>query len=285
MERVTFALRRPATGVLTALVIAAFGCGGVNSPRATAPEVPMGAGQTKCQIAKGQDNPLVTEWAASEKANLEARLARGAVVVAYSGCELRLLPDCPVRGSYQWRRTTTSTDVVGIRDEDELYAKLPLGALTLEGELQRSGRLAVQTTVSGQLVLQGLALEDIARNPACVGALDGIEQDGRRGGRSDGGRFGVDHQRGGRGARSWFAGQVQGGDRTSPAPGMPIAAADLLAAASGNPRGSRAAGNRQGAIRFRVQRTEVERGRRGQEGLRNSVREVGRPGHALRYAC
>ena len=170
MGRVTIALRLPATGVLAALISSAFGCGSVNPPRAAAPDVPMGVGQTKCQIAKGQDNPLVTEWAASEKANLEAHLARGAVVVAYSGCELRLLPDCPVRGGYQWRRTTTSTDVIEIRDEDELYAKLPLGAVTLEGELQRSGRLAVQTTVSGQLVLQGLVLEDIARNPACVGA-------------------------------------------------------------------------------------------------------------------
>jgi hypothetical protein len=56
---------------------------------------------------------------------------------------------------YAYRRTTTSTDTVDIRNADELYAKLPLGAFSLEGELQRSGRLAVQTTVSGQLNLSG----------------------------------------------------------------------------------------------------------------------------------
>ena len=150
------------------------GCGKSAALRAKAPEVPTT--QTKCELAKGQSNPLVTEWAASEKANLEAHLARGAVVVAYSGCTLRMLPECPVRGTYAWKRTTTSTDVLEIRDADELYAKLPLGAVTLETELQRSGRLAVQTTVSGQLVLQGFSVEDVASNPACVGATHVLGQ-------------------------------------------------------------------------------------------------------------
>ena len=121
----------------------------VTGPLARAPEMP--ATQARCKVAASRENPLVTEWLASEKANLEALLRQGAVVVAYSGCSLKLLPQCRVRGAYQWRRTTTSTDTLEIRDADELYAKLPLGAVSLEGELQRSGRLAVQTTVSGQL--------------------------------------------------------------------------------------------------------------------------------------
>jgi hypothetical protein len=151
-------------------------CVGASPMRASAPDMPVAAGQAKCQIAKGQDNPLVTEWPASEKANLEARLARGAVVVAFLGCEMRMLPECFARGSYSWRRTTTSTDVLEIRNADDLYAKLPLGALSLESELQRSGRLAVQTTVSGQLVLQGLVLQDIASSPGCVGATHVVGQ-------------------------------------------------------------------------------------------------------------
>src|SRR6185295_15203925 len=104
-----------------------------------------------------------TEWPASEKANLEARLREGAVVVSYSGCTLRMLPRCRARGGYQWRRTTTSTDVVEIRNSDELFAKMPVGAVSLEGELQRSGRLAVQTTVSGQLQSSGFDANSIQR--------------------------------------------------------------------------------------------------------------------------
>jgi hypothetical protein len=122
-----------------------------SAPAVSVPEVP--GGQAKCRIAASSENPLVTEWPASEKANLEARLREGAVAVSYSGCDMRLLPQCRMSGSYGWRRTTTSTDVVEIRNADDLYAKLPLGAVSLEGELERTGRLAVQTTVSGQLQL------------------------------------------------------------------------------------------------------------------------------------
>src|SRR5437870_5060494 len=119
----------PARALLvTACAAFTFSCGtpGVVAPLAHAPETP--GDQARCRIAANQENPLVTEWPASEKANLEARLREGSVVVSYSGCALRMLPRCRARGAYQWRRTTTSTDVVEIRNSDELYAKMPVGA-------------------------------------------------------------------------------------------------------------------------------------------------------------
>ncbi|RLB64347.1 MAG: hypothetical protein DRI90_04795, partial [Deltaproteobacteria bacterium] len=94
---------------------------------------------------------------ASEKANLELRLREGGVAVAYAGCELRLIPDCHLGGYYFWQRTTVASDAFEVRSADDLYAKLPLGAVSLEGELNRSGRLAMRTTVSGQLRLTAVA--------------------------------------------------------------------------------------------------------------------------------
>lgn len=141
--------------------------GGGGALQAKAPTAP--GEQAKCKVAASHENPLVTEWPASEKANLEARLREGGVVVSYSGCAMKLLPQCRVRGSYGWRRTTTTTDVVEILSSDELYAKLPLGAVSLEGELERSGRLAVQTTVAGQLELRGWD-KQVSEDPACAGA-------------------------------------------------------------------------------------------------------------------
>jgi hypothetical protein len=111
-------------------------------------------GQGKCRVAASQNSPLVTEWPATEKAHLEALSHAGAVLVAYSGCSMRLLPACRVRGSYRWQRTTPSTDTLEIGNEDELYARLPLGAASLEAELKRAGKLSVQTTVAGQLRLE-----------------------------------------------------------------------------------------------------------------------------------
>jgi hypothetical protein len=150
--------------------VAGLSCGrpGFVAPLAHAPETP--GDQSRCRLAANQENPLVTEWPATEKANLEARLRQGSLVVSYSGCTLRMLPRCQARGDYVWRRTTTSTDVIEIRNADELYAKMPLGAVSLEGELSRSGRLAVQTTASGQMQLDSFDPSAIARSPECEGA-------------------------------------------------------------------------------------------------------------------
>lgn len=164
-------IRAGAAGARAATVAAALsasGCGGSGPLRAAAPAVPTE--QAKCRIASGQENPLVTEWPASEKANLEARLRAGGVAVAYSGCSMRMLPQCPVEGAYVWKRTTTSTDTLEIHDADDLYAKLPLGAVSLEGELQRTGRIAVQTTVAGHRELRGFDPAKLASSGPCGGA-------------------------------------------------------------------------------------------------------------------
>jgi hypothetical protein len=128
-------------------------------------------------VAAGRENPLVTEWPAAEKANLEGLSRSGAVAVEYSGCSMRILPACRPGGAYRWQRTTVTSDMVDIQNEDDLYAKLPLGAVSLEGELARSGRIAVQTTVSGQLRLENLSVADVPERGECgeathiIGAL------------------------------------------------------------------------------------------------------------------
>ena len=153
--------------------LAGAGAGGcmqtsTEKARSVLPRAP--AEQAKCRVAASQSSPLVTEWPASEKANLEVLLRNGTVAVAYSGCSMRLLPECHVKGEYHWQRTTPATDSVEINDADELFAKLPLGAASLEGELKRSGKLSVKTTVSGQLRLENASVAEIPREGACAQA-------------------------------------------------------------------------------------------------------------------
>ena len=121
------------------------------APRPVVPTLP--ADQARCKVAASHESPLITEWPATEKANLESMVREGGVVVSFSGCAMKVLPRCRARAAYGWIRTTPSVDYLEIQNEDELYAKLPLGAASLEGELKGSGRLVVQTTVSGQLRL------------------------------------------------------------------------------------------------------------------------------------
>src|SRR5690606_5426296 len=107
---------------------------------------------------------------ASYKARLEALLQAGAVAVEYSGCDLRIVDRCRLSGGYAWKKTTLSTDTTDIQDEDDLYAKLPLGAASLSGKLRTAGTLQVQTTVSGQLQLVGRAADDETSGAECARA-------------------------------------------------------------------------------------------------------------------
>src|SRR5215471_13809561 len=132
------------------------------------PRAPAEGG--RCHVAASQQSPLVTEWPASEKANLEVLLRTGPVAVAYTSCSMRVLSECRLRGSYRWTRTTPSTDSLEINDADELYAKLPLGAVSLEGELKRSGKLSIQTMVAGQLRVDGATVADVPADGPCAQA-------------------------------------------------------------------------------------------------------------------
>src|SRR5687768_13459353 len=159
------------TLALCALVSMAA-CGGGSSPGQMAPLLPDMEGDGRCRRAATGMTPLVTEWPASEKANLEAAVQanNGAVVVAYSGCTMRLLPECRLPGGYSWQRTTPASDVMEIADENDLYAKLPLGAASLSGELKRSGRLSIATHVTGHLRLRQAGVSDVASAGPCAQA-------------------------------------------------------------------------------------------------------------------
>jgi len=124
--------------VAIAGLIAWAGCA---TGAATGPLVPVNpTGIAGCRVGATQTSLLVTEWSSAEKANLQAMLgSTGAIAVAFSGCELRLLPACRLPGSYYWQHTTVASDRIEIHNEAELYAKLPLGAVSLSGELKKSG--------------------------------------------------------------------------------------------------------------------------------------------------
>lgn len=146
-----------------------IGCSGLlfGSPARPESAVPLDpTPSSKCHVAANASHPLVTEWPASEKSHLQNLLAYRAVAVEYSGCDLRIVDGCELEGTYTWRRTTLATDTLEIANADELYAKLPIGAFGLEGELQRSGRLAVNTTVAGQLRIDRVPRE-VPATPAC----------------------------------------------------------------------------------------------------------------------
>ena len=108
-------------------------------------------GQSKCSVGGNVSHPLVVEWAAADRASLEARLGGGLVAVRAAGCEIEVKGYCKVAGGYQYMGLTRKNDRVKIRNADELYAQLPLGAASLEAKLARKGALDVEIALVGML--------------------------------------------------------------------------------------------------------------------------------------
>jgi hypothetical protein len=166
-------------GVLGGLVLLTTGCGALLPPSVASDATHVRAAPkdaNRCVVAATHSEPVVTEWTASSKARLEVLLNatlqnkdRTAVAVEYSGCELRIVDSCQPTGTYDWNRSTLSNDTMEIHDADDLFAKLPLGAVSLEGALKRAGRLSIQTTVVGQIKLgrKSINMEEVAADVGC----------------------------------------------------------------------------------------------------------------------
>jgi hypothetical protein len=132
--------------------VLAFGCTG-STPAAQLAQAPTyhPAGG-KCSVAKSQAEPLIVEWSSVDRTKLEALARQGIVAVHYVGCEMQVLAACTVPGSkYKYIGTTIKHDEEHIRDENELYAKLPLGAAGLEGALKSAGQLSVGMSIVGRM--------------------------------------------------------------------------------------------------------------------------------------
>jgi hypothetical protein len=93
--------------------------------------------------------PLVIEWPASERAELEARLKSGLVVVRYDGRTMDVLRHCRIAGEYAFNSTSVHRDHLVIEDQDALRSQLPLGAARLSATLRQTGRLEVRLAVVG----------------------------------------------------------------------------------------------------------------------------------------
>lgn len=147
------------------------GCSGGNvaSSLATAPEFAP-TDQTKCSVAKSQSRPLIVEWPSADRGDLETKAKSGVVAVRYSGCEMTILPHCAAPGKYQYTAFTRKDDLITIRDADELYANVPVGAAKLETKLAKKGELNVVMTMVGKFVSDRSAFDPADLVGECGGA-------------------------------------------------------------------------------------------------------------------
>ncbi|HRI07860.1 MAG TPA: SUMF1/EgtB/PvdO family nonheme iron enzyme [Nannocystaceae bacterium] len=152
------------------LVLAGCRNGGVAAPLASTPDV-VAPGVAKCKAVQSPKKPMVVEWSAHDRLDLESRLRdEGLVAVRYQGCEMEVLGRCRVPGSYRYRGANVKREGVAIDNEDDLYAKLPIGAFKLEAKLKKAGRLSVETVLVGSMTADR---PEVARTQLHGGACEG----------------------------------------------------------------------------------------------------------------
>jgi hypothetical protein len=149
------------------LACGALGCGSgsASSGLANLPTV-ADATENKCVPAKSDDKPLVVALASADKLAMESRLRSGPLVVAYGDCKLALLERCSIGGGYRYSGGTLKRDTVGAKNEDELFARIPVGAFGIAGKLKTHGRVAVAMAMVGRF-------ESDATSPSPAGDCQG----------------------------------------------------------------------------------------------------------------
>jgi hypothetical protein len=166
-------MRLSAIGLISSLGLSLPGCAAGSASSSSLPTEPSIAesGRVTCKVKKSQLRPLVVEWSSADRAELEARMHEGLVVVRYLGCEMQVLPRCrATRGSYRFVGVTRKTDRIAIRDEDQLWANMPIGAAGLEAALKRAGQLDVSMTIVGQYESSLTHLTEDDLDGSCDGA-------------------------------------------------------------------------------------------------------------------
>ncbi len=136
------------------------------------------AGRNRCN-PQDHTRPFVIEWDGTDISSFESRATTDVVFVRYEGCNLQVLDGCTndsIRGSLgsygavDW--TSGAVEKVDILNEDELYAKLPLGATVLGARVQGGERFHMEYFVSGtrKATRPAVYRSELDRIPGCRGA-------------------------------------------------------------------------------------------------------------------
>lgn len=144
------AMRILATLVAT---VAAASCGGpaAQKMRPADPTYAQATGQ-RCVTGDGNPQPLVVDWQAETRTDLEVSMRRGVAVVAYDCKALRVLPDCTLDGNYNFIGVSYKEQKLQLKTVGEIKANLPAGiiAASASAELQQGASLEVELSIVGK---------------------------------------------------------------------------------------------------------------------------------------
>jgi hypothetical protein len=134
-----------------------------------------------CSAVRPKAEPALMAWDPGSRMNLNRLRKLGVVAVRYraDGCnvELMLLPDCIGTGEYEYEPYVLNDSKL-LRNKQELFSELPLGAAQLAGKLARDRVLRTDYTLVGMAALppdQVVLARDL-KGPACAQATHVISR-------------------------------------------------------------------------------------------------------------
>jgi hypothetical protein len=169
------------THAATLLVaVAAAGCGSspadVVRPKDPTAAAALGerSGAT-CQQVAEEGTPLVVDWKAEDRVDLEAAMRSGLAVVHYDCSSLRILPDCHVDGAYGFVGITKKEQVITLEDSDEAAANLPFSGAKLGASLARGSKLDIGLVMVGKKATTAGELDRTRLSGRCEGATHFVQ--------------------------------------------------------------------------------------------------------------
>lgn len=167
------------------LLFAVVGCGATpglgSSPVAKVakkPEPPPIPDEEPCD-PQGLDqvlSPLVIDWPATLRGDLETAMAGQVAVLAFSCDEVRVLSACKVSGAYDYRGISLKTDSTLISGKDNIRASFGGIAFGLSADLQRDAKLDLATVLVGKLGTTRTSLYRGELASECAGATHFVQR-------------------------------------------------------------------------------------------------------------
>jgi hypothetical protein len=123
-----------------------------------------------CHEPSAAGEPLIVDWKAEDRADLEVALKKGVAIVHYDCKTVKLLADCNARGKYEYAGVTKKEQLIQLADADEAKANLPFSGGSVGGGLARGSELDIALAMIGK---RSTAFSDLARSELkgkCEGA-------------------------------------------------------------------------------------------------------------------
>jgi hypothetical protein len=131
---------------------------------ATAAGVTNAGKPAACHQVGREGTPFVVDWKPEQRAELEAAMRQGVVVVHYDCDGLKVLPECKAEGDYTFAGTSPREQAISLSNADEVKANLPATG----GQLGAS--IDIGLTTIGKSTTKVRELEESDLKGSCQGA-------------------------------------------------------------------------------------------------------------------